>query len=201
MKPLAAAGALGRRGGKHSGNIILASASPRRAQLLKNLIENFDVAQPALDETKLARKYARRPRRLVRELAKAKAHSVAMPDAGMVIGADTVVVKNRRVLGKPENAGAARAMLAALSGCMHKVYTGVAVARPAGTVCYAVCTRVRMKRLTAGQIEAYVRSGEGMDKAGGYGIQGSAADFVECIKGDYFNVVGLPLRRLSTWFC
>ena len=120
-----------------------------------------------------------------------------LESADAVIGADTVVALGKTILGKPENPQQAYAMLRSLSGRTHKVWTGVSVSFANRTVTYAVCTRIRFYRLTHAQLQAYVDSKEGMDKAGGYGIQGKAGAFVKDIRKDYFNVVGLPLRRLA----
>ena len=116
----------------------------------------------------------------------------------IVIGADTVVCCGARVLGKPADKGAAAAMLRALSGRTHQVYTGLAVIDPQGHLAADwVVTQVRMRPLSEADIRAYVASGEPMDKAGAYGIQGRAGRFIEHIEGCYYNVVGLPLARLS----
>lgn len=178
--------------------IILASGSPRRRELLRNICEDFTVLVPTVDESAVAAPFGGHPRRTVMALSRAKALAVRQTEsADAVIGADTVVALGRTILGKPHSPEEGLAMLRALSGRTHKVWTGVTVSFPARTVTYAVCTRIRFHKLSPEQMEAYVASGEGMDKAGGYGIQGKAGVFVKSIRKDYFNVVGLPLRRLA----
>lgn len=187
---------LARRDGKMK--ILLASGSPRRKELLANICPAFSVLVPTVDEAAIAAPYRGNPRRTVMALSRAKAQAARqMETADAVIGADTVVALGRTILGKPENAEQAFAMLRSLSGRTHKVWTGVSVRFAKRTVTYAVCTRIRFYRLTDEQIQAYVDSKEGMDKAGGYGIQGRAGEFVKEIRKDYFNVVGLPLKRLA----
>ncbi len=178
--------------------VILASGSPRRQELLKNICDQFTVLVPAVDEESVAAPYRGNPRRTVMALSRAKALAVRQTEsADAIIGADTVVALGRTILGKPRTPQEGLAMLQALSGRTHKVWTGVAVSFPDRTVNYAVCTRIRFHKLTQSQMQAYVDSGDGMDKAGGYGIQGAAGIFVKSIRKDYFNVVGLPLRRLA----
>jgi septum formation protein len=178
--------------------VILASGSPRRRELLRNICEDFTVLVPTVDEAAVAAPFSRSPRRMVMALSRAMALAVRQTEsADAIIGADTVVALGRTILGKPENTEQAYAMLRALSGRTHKVWTGVSVRFAKRTVTYAVCTRIRFYRLTDEQIQAYVDSKEGMDKAGGYGIQGRAGEFVKEIRKDYFNVVGLPLKRLA----
>lgn len=178
--------------------VVLASGSPRRKELLSNICPKFSVLVPTVDEAAIATPYQGNPRRTVMALSHAKAQAARqLTDADAVIGADTVVALGRTILGKPENPEQAYAMLRSLSGRTHKVWTGVSVSFSECTVTYAVCTRIRFYNLTDEQIQAYVESGEGMDKAGGYGIQGKAGAFVKTIRKDYFNVVGLPLKRLA----
>lgn len=178
--------------------VILASGSPRRRELLGNICEDFTVLVPTVDEAAIAAPFLRSPRRTVMALSRAKALAVRQTEAAdAIIGADTVVALGRTVLGKPRTPQEGLDMLRALSGRTHKVWTGVTVSFPNRTVTYAVCTRIRFHRLTEEQMHAYVASGDGMDKAGGYGIQGEAGAFVKSIRKDYFNVVGLPLRRLA----
>lgn len=187
---------MARRVGKMT--VILASGSPRRKELLANICPDFSVLVPTVDESAIAAPYKGNPRRTVMALSRAKAQAARpLTDADAVIGADTVVAQGRTVLGKPETPEQAYAMLRSLSGRTHKVWTGVSVSFAARTVTYAVCTRIRFRRLSDEQIQAYVASGEGMDKAGGYAIQGTAGAFVKTIRKDYFNVVGLPLKRLA----
>ena len=187
---------MARRGGKMK--VILASGSPRRKELLANICPEFSVLVPEVDEAAVAAPFYGNPRRTVMALSRAKALAARQIDAAdAVIGADTVVALGRTILGMPESTEESAAMLRALSGRTHKVWTGVSVCFADCTVTYAVCTRIRFFRLTEEQIQAYVDSKEGMDKAGGYGIQGKAGAFVKEIRKDYFNVVGLPLKRLA----
>jgi septum formation protein len=179
-------------------SLILASASPRRAELLKQLGLEFTIIASHFPEdppgpTDLPGEYVAR-------LARFKAERVAQSiDAGVVIGADTVVVLEDEILGKPVGADEAIMMLSRLSGKEHSVYTGVALfERPGGQSRVLVEeTRVRFRKLTRGEIEAYVATGEPLDKAGAYGIQGKGAILVDSISGCYFNVVGLPIGRLA----
>lgn len=178
--------------------VILASGSPRRKELLANICPDFSVLVPSVDEAAVAAPYKGNPRRTVMALARAKAQAARqLAQADAVIGADTVVALGHTILGKPDSAEQAYTMLRTLSGRTHKVWTGVSVSFSNRTVTYAVCTRIRFYRLTEEQIRAYVDAKEGMDKAGGYGIQGQAGAFVKHIRKDYFNVVGLPLKRLA----
>jgi len=181
--------------------LILASASPRRAELLRQVGIAFEVR--VSDAPEDAGLPGAGPAEVAEAHARQKALAVAARAPGrLVLGADTVVVLDGRVLGKPESAGEAREMLHALSGREHEVITGVAIALGAGTrprllALEHVSTRVRFRDLSDEQIETYVASGEPMDKAGAYGIQGRGALLVDEIEGCYFNVVGLPLSR--TW--
>lgn len=178
--------------------VILASGSPRRSELLRNICEDFTVLVPTVDESAIAAPFNGHPRRTVMALSRAKALAVRqIESADAIIGADTVVALGRTILGKPRSPQEGLDMLRALSGRTHKVWTGVTVSFPARTVTYAVCTRIRFHQLSEAQMRAYVESGDGMDKAGGYGIQSGAGVFVRSIRKDYFNVVGLPLRRLA----
>lgn len=181
--------------------IILASASPRRRELLANMRVDFSVMVSDADESSVAQDVP--PGIYVQELALLKAASVAKLNKknseALVISADTVVVKDEKILGKPKNAEDARRMLRALSGNVHQVYTGFCVIRlsDAYTVCKHVKTDVVFKDLSDEKIERYINSGEPMDKAGAYGIQGLGAMLVDHINGDYFNVVGLPVSTLA----
>ena len=175
--------------------IILASASPRRRELLGQLIGEFEVIPSGAEENITNTD----PHDTVCELARTKAEWVAErhPEA-VVIGADTMVYLGKTPLGKPKDAEEAREMLRMLSGRAHQVYTGVCVIADGKTIAEAECTDVYFAELSEAEIEEYVNTGDSMDKAGAYGIQGHAARFVERIDGCYFNVVGLPLRRLYT---
>jgi septum formation protein len=173
--------------------LVLASASPRRLELLAQIGLAPDLIDPAeIDETPLP---AETGRLLAVRLARDKAAAVAQrhPEA-FVLAADTVVAVGRRLLGKPDDATDAARMLALLSGRAHRVLTAVAVAEPGGKTAARLSeTRVRFKRLTTAEIEAYLASGEWAGKAGGYGVQGRAGAFVIALNGAYTGVVGLPL--------
>lgn len=177
--------------------LILASSSPRRAEVLLDAGIAFETIATSVDEARLDGEPAER---MVRRLAEAKARAAATQVAGpaIVIGADTVVVLGEDVLGKPASAADARAMLARLGGMTHAVMTGVAVLRlPERTLRIETeSTRVTIAPLTAQEIANYVAGGEPMDKAGAYAIQGRGGRFVTSVEGCYFNVVGLPLARL-----
>ncbi|MGN1115868.1 MAG: Maf family protein [Candidatus Ornithomonoglobus sp.] len=181
--------------------IILASASPRRRELLANMGLDFSVVVSEADEASVDRDVP--PGIYVQELALLKAASTAQKvidrKNAIVISADTVVVNNGKILGKPADAADAESMLRELSGKTHQVFTGFCVLRlsDAYTVCKAVCTDVTFKELSEEKIKRYINSQEPMDKAGAYGIQGLGAMLVDRINGDYFNVVGLPVSALS----
>lgn len=182
-------------------DVILASASPRRKELLTNMGINFSVVVSDADESVADSNVP--PGIYVQQLSLLKAASTAEKviknKNALIISADTVVVNNNKILGKPKNEQEAFDMLSALSGKTHQVYTGFCVlrAKDAYTVCKHVCTDVTFKKLSAEQISSYIQSGEPMDKAGAYGIQGLGAMLVEKINGDYFNVVGLPVSALA----
>jgi septum formation protein len=173
-------------------NLILASASPRRLQLLKQVgIEPSATAAPDVDETP---KKAELPRAHALRLAVAKADVVAKTHGdAVVLAADTVVALGRRILPKADTADEVAKCLRMLSGRRHMVITAVAVKTGSRMRTRVATTRVSFKRLTDGEIAAYVASGEGIGKAGGYAIQGRADAFVRAINGGYSNVVGLPL--------
>ncbi|HEY4733051.1 MAG: Maf family protein [Gemmatimonadaceae bacterium] len=175
--------------------VVLASASPRRRQLLDLIGIAHEVRPADIDETMRPREA---PRRHAERLAREKATKIATRDPDLItIGADTVVVINRKVLGKPRDRAEAVRMLSELSGREHTVITAVAVARGKKLRSAIEEVRVKFRRLRDDEIEAYVATGEPMDKAGAYGIQGYGATIVECIDGDYFAVMGLPLTRLT----
>ena len=176
--------------------LILASQSPRRRDLLRQMGLEFTVISPQIDEDAFADPD---PAALVRTLSREKALAAARDRAedALVIAADTVVVLDGQVLGKPRDRAEAEAMLSALSGRSHEVYTGVTVCRGDRAVTETACTRVTFRTLSAAEIRRYVDTGEPMDKAGAYGIQGLGALLVEGIRGDYFNVVGLPVCLLG----
>ena len=174
--------------------LVLASASPRRAELLWMLGLRFDVQPADLDETP---ERDEDPFDYVERLAKAKADEVAAPGT-IVIAADTIVVLDGALLGKPTGAEDARRMLRSLSGRTHEVVTCVAVAIGDGTVAsFTETTEVTFVELSERDIEWYVQTEEPLDKAGAYGIQGAGGLFVAAIAGNYHNVVGLPLTALA----
>ncbi|MFQ5777724.1 MAG: Maf family protein [Terriglobia bacterium] len=186
--------------------LILASASPRRRELLANAGFSFAVVPSRVRESDPR---GEPPAAFAERMARLKAENVARklsPQDGMVVlGADTIVVLNGTVLGKPRSHEDARGMLAQLSGRIHEVITGVALAAPA-TACSAVAherTRVVFRSLTSEEIATYVAGGEPLDKAGAYAIQGVASRFITRIEGCYFNVMGLPVslvdRLLGEW--
>ena len=174
--------------------IILASQSPRRRELLGLLKIPFAVRVADIDETM---DEALPPFDEVARVSRCKALAIQRGADDVVIAADTIVVCDGRVLGKPRSAGEAKQMLQLLSGRTHQVMTGVTVLRGNDLQSHTEVTDVCFRVLTNPQIEAYVATGEPMDKAGSYGIQGGAAPFVERISGDYYNVVGLPVCRLQ----
>ncbi|MFN2446250.1 MAG: nucleoside triphosphate pyrophosphatase [Vicinamibacterales bacterium] len=171
--------------------LILASASPRRAELLTAAAIAFEVASAGVDETPQAGEAAAA---YVRRLAEAKARAVSgrVPGA-LVLGADTVVVIDGTILGKPASRADAIDMLRKLSGRTHEVLTGVALISPRCTDVRVAVTQVVLAALSDHEIRRYVAGGEPMDKAGAYAIQGHASRFVERIDGSYSNVVGLPV--------
>ena len=176
-----------------AGRLILASASPRRLDLLAQVgITPAAVVPADIDETPMPDEL---PRALALRLAAEKARAVAKDHAeDFVLAADTVVACGRRSLPKPEDAAEARHCLGLLSGRRHRVIGGVALACPDGRmVTRAVVTAVQFKRLSRLETDAYLATEEWRDKAGGYAIQGRAALFVTAVNGDYNNVVGLPL--------
>ncbi len=178
--------------------LVLASASPRRLELLAQIALPPDLVDPAdLDETPLPREL---PAPHALRLAAAKARAVAPRHVGaFVLAADTVVACGRRILPKAETPEDARACLALLSGRRHRVHGAIALVTPAGQLATRRAESiVTLKRLTAEEIADYVASGEWRGKAGGYAIQGLAARFVRALAGSYSNVVGLPLYETVT---
>jgi septum formation protein len=181
-------------------SVVLASSSPRRRELLARLGIPFRVEPAEIDES--PRRGETSPQTAER-LARSKAEAVAtrLPDRPdtIVIGADTVVVLGRHLLGKPADPNEARAMLRSLRGRSHRVITGVAIVRRSTGTSVTRCavTRVRLRALTDAEIDAYVASGDPFDKAGGYAIQNQSFRPVEAIRGCYSNVVGLPLCVLA----
>ena len=176
--------------------VVLASGSPRRRLLLKLIGIEHEVFPSNIDETMRPRET---PRRHAERLAREKASAVASREPQTItVAADTIVVINRKVLGKPRDEDDARRMLSMLSGREHTVITAVAVARGRKLRSAVEEVKVKFRRLRDDEIDAYVATGEPMDKAGAYGIQGFGATIVECVNGDYFAVMGLPLARLVT---
>lgn len=177
--------------------LVLASASPRRLDLLRQIgVEPDAIDAAELDESPQPQET---PRRLAMRLAALKAAHVAERHAGaFVLAADTVVAVGRRVLPKVEDEMEGRACLALLSGRAHRVLTGVAVVAADGRrAARLVESRVHFKRLSAAEVDGYIRSGEGLGKAGGYAIQGRAGAFVITLQGSYSGVVGLPLYEVG----
>lgn len=173
--------------------LILASNSPRRKELLLQARLSFSVIASTIEE-QVDRTLP--PEQIVQSLALQKANDVfSRHQDAVVIGADTVVVSDEKILGKPLNRTDAREMLHSLSNHTHSVFTGVAIVSEHKRITFSEETKVTFWRLREEEIEAYLDSGEPFDKAGSYGIQGLGALFVKEIVGDYFNVVGLPLSR------
>jgi septum formation protein len=178
--------------------LILASASPRRAEILRDAGYTFAIVSSAIDETPIPGEPAEA---MVRRLADAKAELVAARSVGpaIVVAADTAVVIGGQILGKPRSTEDARHMLQSLSGMTHSVITGVSLVRLPDVErrSFVEVTRVQFATLSSEEIEEYLATGEPFDKAGGYAIQGRAGRFIPRIEGCYFNVVGLPLARLA----
>ena len=178
--------------------LILASASPRRRELLAELGREIEVVPADIDEAPLA---GESPKDLVARLAVTKARTIAhrltLESADIVIGADTIVTIGGDVLGKPGDDVGAAAMLARLSGRSHQVMTGVALLGHSDERSFVETTTVHFAELSGADIDAYVATGEPRDKAGGYGIQGGAGRFVLEVHGSYQNIVGLPVAQLS----
>ena len=173
--------------------VILASQSPRRQELLKLFNVPFVVRIADIDETMNPGD----PYGEVARVSRLKAMAVPREADDVVIAADTVVVCDGAVLGKPKDEADAHRMLWLLSGRDHQVMTGLSVLRGEKILSCTEVTDIHFRELTEKEIEAYIRTGEPMDKAGAYGIQGGAALFAEKLCGDYFNVVGLPVCRLG----
>ena len=182
--------------------LVLASASPRRRELLTQAGYSFTVHPAHIPEDPLP---GENPTAYVTRLAREKAQAVysqlagdpALDGALTVLGADTTVTLDDQILGKPEDAGDAARMLRLLSGRTHQVITGVALVMAKATEVAAEVTSVWFREMSDAEIAAYVATGEPMDKAGGYGIQGRAARWIPRVEGCYFNVVGLPLALVT----
>jgi septum formation protein len=176
--------------------LILASGSPRRREILEGLGWSFEIRPSEIEEGAYE---GEEPGDLVRRLARSKAEAVEEPGSGaLVLAADTVVVIDGAILGKPEDRGEALAMLERLNGRTHRVYTGICLIAPDGArAVIAEQTQVTFRSMDRKALAAYVASGEGDDKAGAYAVQGRGALLVERIQGDYWNVVGLPVVAMS----
>ncbi|MDO5328492.1 MAG: Maf family protein [Coriobacteriia bacterium] len=171
--------------------IILASQSPRRKEILESLGIDFEVVPANCNE--MCDKTA--PNEIVMELAERKAKSVNLP--GIIIGSDTIVVHNNVVFGKPKDKDDAFKMLKQLQDSWHEVYTGVCVIKDS-PITYYECSHVHMKRLSDNEIWDYIDTGEPMDKAGAYAIQGIGAKLIDEYKGEFETIMGLPIKRLKT---
>jgi len=178
-----------------SATLILASASPRRRDLLAARGVRFEVVPSTVAETP---RPGEPPEAFARRIAREKACDVAQQRSGTcVLAADTVVIAGANLFGKPKDRADARRMLRALSGRAHRVLTAVVLVRPDGRIAEtAVESEVEFRQLTAGEIEAYIESGEPFDKAGAYAIQGLAREFVTDVRGSYSNVIGLPMDEV-----
>ncbi len=173
--------------------IILASASPRRRELLEQAGIPFEVVVSDAEEVITKSE----PGAIVRELSLCKANTVAGRYPGrLVLGADTIVALDGRVLGKPKDEEEAGQMLRALQGRTHEVYTGVTLIKGTWRESFYEAAQVKVYPMSEKEIEAYIRTGEPMDKAGAYGIQGKFAVYIEKISGEYNTIVGLPIARL-----
>lgn len=181
-------------------DFILASASPRRQELLKNVIKSFSVVKSNFNEDEIL--FNGDPTSYVKEIAKGKALDVySMLDNKqnkVIISCDTIVFAKNKVLGKPKDEQEAFYMIEMLSGEVHEVYSGITVYNTltGDLVQECECTKVKFMNLSKEEIDMYIEKGESLDKAGAYGIQGAASIFVEEIQGCYYNVVGLPLNKL-----
>ena len=178
--------------------VILASKSPRRVEILEKIVKEFEVVQSNFDENTID--FKGDVEKYVKDLSRNKAIEVSkrLNEPSIVIAADTVVFQNGKVLGKPKNEEDAFSMLSSLSGNTHKVYSGICLINTYDdtVVTDCDCTEVKFSELNPRQIRNYINSGEPMDKAGAYGIQGLGGAFVERIEGCYYNVMGLPLNKL-----
>ncbi len=178
--------------------LVLASNSPRRQQILRDAGIAYIIRAPSVPEES---RLGESPRQYVQRLAEEKAFAVPMHAGEIVLAADTVVVAGEKLLEKPRDPADAARMLRLLSGREHEVLTGICLRSESRKIVDAAATRVRFVDLTDAEIAEYVASGEPMDKAGAYAIQGLASKFIERIEGCYFNVVGLPIalvyRRLK----
>lgn len=177
---------------------ILASQSPRRRELLAQIgVKNFDILVPDADESY---DETLSPQEIVSSICRKKAAAAAAlagDDDAIILAADTMVFLDGLRLGKPGDEADAAAMLRALSGRTHEVCTGVTIIRGEKSLTCAETTLVTFRPMTEGEIASYIATGDPMDKAGSYGVQGKAALFVSGLQGDYFNVMGLPIHRVG----
>ena len=177
--------------------LILASASPRRKELLEKIGLPFTI-QPAKGEERITQKS---PAAVVMELSRQKAEEIAAAQTGecIILGADTIVAKGEEIMGKPKDAADAKRMLKSIADDCHQVYTGVTLIRTGAhpqSVTFQEKTDVFLYPISDAELDSYIASGDPMDKAGAYGIQGNFAIHVKGIAGDYYNVVGLPIGRV-----
>ena len=177
--------------------LILASASPRRKELLEKIGLPFTI-QPAKGEERITQKS---PAAVVMELSRQKAEEIAAAQTGecIILGADTIVARGEEIMGKPKDAADAKRMLKSIADDCHQVYTGVTLIRTGAhpqNVTFQEKTDVFLYPISDAELDAYIASGDPMDKAGAYGIQGNFAIHVKGIAGDYYNVVGLPIGRV-----
>lgn len=179
--------------------LVLASGSPRRAEILNSVGWRFETVVPNVDESEIA---GEPPETYVSRLAREKAESVAIERPGrLVLGADTTVVVGGNIVGKPVDDKNAARMIRLLSGNWHEVLTGVALAGSGTTEVELQRTRVKFALLSESEVEYLVRYGDPLDKAGAYAVQAQAALFIEAIEGDYWNVVGLPISLVYKMIC
>lgn len=178
--------------------IVLATSSPRRIELLRKLGLEFNVVPPIVEEKHIK---GESPLDFAIRASREKALSVSSKLNGdyIVIGADTIVVIDKEILGKPRDETEAKLMLLRLSGREHRVITGISIVKPKKEVLYNKCveSKVKFRSLAPWEVEGYIKTMEPMDKAGGYGVQGIGAFMIEEIHGSYTNVVGLPLSHLT----
>lgn len=191
---------------KRPHRLVLASGSPRRRELLSSLNLTFDIIKPTVDEEAFQLNHLP-PEEVVKFLSRTKAQDVFKHHTdALVIGSDTIVVLDEQIFGKPKSEEDAFRMLQALQGRTHRVFTGITIFHPEEREDYpplisdALCTQVQMRSLSPDEIHAYIATGEPMDKAGAYAIQGYGSTLIERIDGCYFNVVGMSLYLLERLF-
>jgi len=179
-------------------SIVLASASPRRRELMAQISDVQPIIIPACGEENPPAGADSAQTVIALSSAKAKEVAEKCPEDDVIIAADTVVCCDGKILGKPHSEQEAEEMLKMLSGRRHEVYTGLALVKGGETLTAAECSAVYFREMSTDEIKKYIKTGEPMDKAGAYGIQGKAGVFIERIEGDYYNIVGLPLCKLCT---